>query len=328
MKKRKFGSTDMEISEISLGTWQLSGSDWGDVDEEKGLAILHDAAERGINFFDTADVYGLGRSERFIGKFLKEYKGNVYIASKLGRFPKPGWPENFTPEAITAHTEASLKRLGIDALDLTQLHCIPPKVMADGAVFDALRELKIQGKIKNFGASVETMDEALSCLEQEGLASLQIIFNIFRQKPIKVLFEKAKEKNVAIIARVPLASGLLAGKMTKNMNFAGNDHRSYNRDGQMFNVGETFAGLPFEMGVLLADEIKTLIPEGMSMVQAALRWILDFDAISVVIPGASKLSQVEGNTSASDLPPLSTELHQKLKNLYNEKIKQHIRGVY
>ena len=318
----------MTVSEVGLGTWQLSGSDWGDLDEKKGLSILHEAAEKGINFFDTADVYGAGRSENFIGKFLREYSGNIYVATKLGRFPEPGWPQNFTPETIRIHTEASLRRLGVDSLDLTQLHCIPREVMADGEVFDSLRRLKAEGKIKNFGASVESMDEALLCLEQDGLASLQIIFNIFRQKPIKELFDKAKEKNVAIIARVPLASGLLTGKMTKETSFPDNDHRNYNRDGKMFNVGETFAGLPFEKGVELAEDIKKLVPEDMSMAQFALRWILDFDAVSVVIPGASSTKQVQSNAAVSMLDPLSGEIHGDLEDLYNSKVKQHIRGPY
>lgn len=260
--------------------------------------------------------------------FIKEYSGEIFVATKLGRFPEPGWPANFTAEAITKHTEASLKRLGVESLDLTQLHCIPTDVMKEGAVFEALRNLKKQGKIKNFGVSIESVDEALMCLEQEELSSIQIIFNIFRQKPIKVLFEKAKEKNVAIIARVPLASGILSGKMGKNTIFAKNDHRNYNKDGEAFNVGETFAGVQFETAVNLADEIKSMVPENMSMPQMALRWILDFDAVSIVIPGASKTTQVESNAAASALPVLPEDLHHKLKILYKDKIRTNIRGIY
>ncbi|MBI9104439.1 MAG: aldo/keto reductase [Spirochaetales bacterium] len=328
MITRIFGNTGAEVSEVGLGTWQLSGSDWGDLDEAKGLSILQDAADRGVTFFDTADVYGEGRSEKLIGRFLKNNSAKVFVATKLGRFPQPGWPDNFRPEAIRKHTEASLSRLGIEALDLTQFHCIPREVMAHGEVFESLRALKKEGKIKNFGASVESMEEALICLEQEDLSSLQIIFNIFRQKPIETLFQKAMEKNVAIIARVPLASGLLTGKMSKETTFAEKDHRNYNRDGAAFNPGETFAGLPFNLGVEVADNLKKLLPEGMSMTQMALRWILDFEAVSVVIPGASKPSQVESNCSVSALPPLSEKLHQLLKKIYEEDIKDNIRGVY
>ena len=328
MKTRVFGKSGVSVSEVGLGTWQLGGADWGDVDEGRALKILHDAADRGITFFDTSDVYGPEISERFIGKFLKERKEDIFTATKIGRFPNPGWPENFSAKTMRTHTENSIKRLGVEALDLTQLHCIPTDVMADGAVFDILRDLKKEGKIKNFGASVESMDEALICLKQNGLASLQIIFNIFRQKPIEALFEKAVEKNVAIIARVPLASGLLSGKLKKETQFADNDHRKFNRDGQLFNVGETFAGLPYELGVDLADELRSILPGGMTMAQAALRWILDFDAVSVVIPGASRPEQVESNAAVSELPSLSPEVHEKLKTFYGEKVKKNIRGPY
>jgi aryl-alcohol dehydrogenase-like predicted oxidoreductase len=218
--------------------------------------------------------------------------------------------------------------LGVERLDLIQLHCIPRDVLADGAVFDVLRDLKKQGKIADFGASVESVEEGLICLKEEGIASLQVIFNIFRQKLITDLFGKAKEKEVSIIARVPLASGLLSGKMTKNTTFDENDHRNFNRDGAAFNVGETFAGVPFEKGVELAEELKAMKPEGMTLAQMALRWILDFDAVSVVIPGASRPSQVLDNAAISDLPPLSAELHKKLEKFYQEKVAQHIRGPY
>jgi aryl-alcohol dehydrogenase-like predicted oxidoreductase len=327
MHTRPFGPNRTLVSEVGLGTWQIGGS-WGSIDEKTAMEILHTASEKGITFFDTADVYGAGRSEEFIGKFLRTHANNIFVATKLGRNSDPGWPENFTPEIITKHTEASLTRLGIERLNLTQLHCIPREVMAEGAVFDALRDLKKQGKIENFGASVETVEEGLLCLEQEGLASLQVIFNIYRQKPIHELFKKAQEKNVSIIARVPLASGLLAGTMRKTTTFGESDHRNFNRDGAAFNVGETFAGVPFEKGVELADELLTMKPEGMTLAQMALRWILDFDAVTVVIPGASRPSQVQSNAAISDLPPLSKELHAKIADFYMSKVAQHIRGVY
>ena len=327
MKRRLFDHTGVEVSEIGLGTWQLGGADWGEVDESHALATLRAAVEGGVNFFDTSDVYGLGRSEELIGKFLKETSAPIFVATKLGRFPEPGWPENFTLNALRAHTEASLRRLGLEAVDLTQLHCIPLEVLRAGEVFESLRTLKREGKIKNFGVSVETDEEALLCLQQDGLSSLQIIFNIFRQKPIE-FFEEARSKKVALIVRLPLASGLLSGKFTRQTTFAPSDHRSYNREGQAFNVGETFAGLPFEKGVELADALKEMLPEGMTMAQLALRWILDFEAVSVVIPGARNPQQAFSNVAASELAPLDQELHARLKEFYETQVAAHIRGPY
>lgn len=328
MNRRVFGPTGRAVGEVGLGCWQLGGADWGDVSDEQAMETLQAAVDRGVDFFDTADVYGLGRSEELIGKFLQRTSADIFVATKLGRFPKPGWPSNFTREAVRAHTEASLKRLGRETLDLTQFHCIPTDVMAQGDVFEWLRELRTEGKIRHFGASVESMDEALLCLKQDGLASLQIIFNIFRQKPIHTLFDAAKAQNVALIVRVPLASGLLSGKMRKDTPFASTDHRSYNRDGQAFNVGETFAGLPYELGVELADRLKEDVPDGMTMAQFSLRWILDYDAVSVVIPGAKDPAQVAANASVSALPPLAPELHRKLSEFYAASVAEHIRGPY
>ena len=327
MKKRPFGMTGTMVSEVGVGTWQFGG-DWGDVTEEAALKTLRAAVDAGIDFFDTADVYGAGRSETIIGKFLKDCKTPVFIATKLIRFPEPGWPKNVSWDAFRQHTEASLKRLGVTALDLTQLHCPSLEVFKKGEVFEWLRKLKGQGKIKNFGASVETMEEALVCLEQEGLASLQIIFNIFRQKPIDILFDKAKEKGVALIVRLPLASGLLAGKYTKKTTFAPGDHRTYNRDGQAFNVGETFAGIPFEKGVELADELKGMAPQGMDLAQVANRWCLDFEAVTTIIPGAKNPEQAVENARASGLPSLNRDLHQKLRDFYVRKVAASIRGGY
>ena len=328
MKQRVFGPTGRSVGEVGLGCWQLGGADWGDVSDEQAIGTLQAAVDHGVDFFDTADVYGSGRSEELIGKFLKMASRDIYVATKLGRGSDPGWPGNFTRDAVRRHTEASLRRLGVDVLDLTQLHCIPGEVMQQGDIFEWLRELKTEGKIRAFGASVESMDEALLCLEQDDLASLQIIFNIFRQKPVSTLFGHASAQGTAIIVRLPLASGLLSGKMGKDTKFAPTDHRSYNRDGQAFNVGETFAGLPFEVGVALSEELKTYVPEGMTMAQMALRWILDFPAVSVVIPGARNAAQVEANTSASDLPPLPAALHARLSEFYRHKVADHIRGPY
>lgn len=324
MNSRPFGNSGKHVSEIGLGCWQLGG-DWGQISEEKAFDIMETAVSNGITFFDTADVYGGGRSETLIGQFIKERSNNLFIATKVGRYNYPG---PYSADLLKQHVNDSLKRLDVDSLDLVQLHCIPTDVMADGAVFNWLRDLKAEGLIKNFGASVESMDEALMILDQPGLTSLQIIFNIFRQKPILTLFDKAKEKGVGIIARLPLASGLLAGKFTIETTFPDDDHRNYNKDGDAFNVGETFAGLPFTKGVELANEIKTLVPENMTMAQFSQRWILDHEAVSTIITGASRPEQVVDNTAVSNLSPLSKETHTQLTSFYLTSIHEHIRGVY
>src|SRR6185369_805483 len=238
------------------------------------------------------------------------------------------WPENFTRAGVRQHTEASLKRLGVDALDLTQFHCIPFEVLKRGEVFAHVRELKREGKIRDFGVSVESMEEADFCVKQDGVAALQIIFNIFRQKPIHTLFAEAKQRKVALLIRLPLASGLLGGKMTKTMTFPENDHRNFNRDGQQFNVGETFAGLPFAKGVELADALKPLVPAGQTLADFSLRWCLDFDAVSVIIPGAKNPGQARANARASSLAPLGPALHAKLAEFYAREVAAHIRGAY
>jgi aryl-alcohol dehydrogenase-like predicted oxidoreductase len=327
MKQCSFNHAGVMVSEIGLGCWQLGGADWGKIDDKLAFDILGAAVDSGVNFFDTADVYGSGRSETLIGQFLKSRRDRIFVATKLGR-ASTLYPAHYTEANVAAATEDSLKRLGVDALDLTQLHCVPTAVMRQGDIFDWMRTLKRQGKIRQFGASVESMDEALLCLEQEGLASLQIIFNIFRQKPIDMLFAKAKAKGVAIIVRLPLASGLLSGKLAKETRFPKEDHRNYNRDGQFFNVGETFAGLPYEKAVELADALKPLVPTGLTMAQMAQRWILDFDAVTVVIPGASRPSQVSENVSVSNLPLLGADLHAILKMFYEQRVSKHIRGPY
>jgi aryl-alcohol dehydrogenase-like predicted oxidoreductase len=328
MNHRTFGSTGQRVSEIGLGCWQLGGSDWGDVSDQQALDTLAAAVDAGVDFFDTADVYGLGRSESLVGRFLKQTRRPVFVATKLGRFPDPGGSANHSLATYRAHTEASLRRLGVDALDLTQLHCIPTDVLTSGEPFEWLRTLKKEGKIRHFGASVESMDEAMYCVGQEGVASLQIIFNIFRRKPIDTLFDAAREKGVALIVRLPLASGLLSGKITGQTQFAANDHRNYNRDGQAFNVGETFAGLPLERGVELAGDLRPLVPPGMDMARMALRWCLDFPAVSVVIPGAKRPEQARENARASDSPPLPRDLHDRLRAFYDDRVAGHIRGPY
>jgi aryl-alcohol dehydrogenase-like predicted oxidoreductase len=324
MHQRILGKTQIKVSEMGLGCWQM-GADWGEVSEDTAFAIMQAAVDHGVTFFDTADVYGSGRSESLIGRFLKQTSINVRVATKFGRTV---YPDGYTAQAMQKGIEASLKRLGVEALDLVQLHCIPMAVMQDGSVFDWLRQLKQDGKILNFGASVESVDEAMVCLAHEDLASLQIIFNIFRQKPVQALLPAAKANNVGIIVRLPLVSGLLAGKMTLASTFADTDHRQYNRDGQCFNVGETFAGLRFEKGVELADQVKTWVPDGMTMAQMAMRWILDHEAVSVLIPGASRPGQAMDNARTSDLVPLSQDLHKELSEFYTQEVHDHIRGPY
>src|SRR3989442_2999148 len=328
MRKRLFDGTGASVSEIGLGAWQLGGAEWGDISEEDCLLTLRAAVENGISFFDTADVYGLGRSEELIGKFLKDCPEKIFVATKLGRFPSPGWPQNFSLQAFRAHAEGSLRRLGVDALDLIQLHCLPIELLRQGEVFEWLRQLRQEGKIKHFGVSVESMAEAQISIEQPDLTSLQIIFNIFRQKPIAALFDQAQAKKVALIVRLPLASGLLSGRYTKDTKFPESDHRTFNRNGESFNVVETFAGLPFEQGVELTQAINPLVPQGMTMAQMALRWILDYEPVSVVLAGARNAAQAAGNAKASELPPLGTEFHEKLKVFYEKEVAMNIRGPY
>lgn len=327
MKTRTFGRTGRDVSEVGLGTWQIGGN-WGDVTDEVALQTLRAAVDAGTTLFDTADVYGEGRSETLIGKFLRESRAPLYVATKLGRFSPPGWPENFTRAGIRQHTEASLKRLGVEAIDLTQLHCIPFDVLRRGEVFEHLRELKREGKIRDFGVSVESMEEALFCVKQDGVAALQIIFNLFRQKPAQALFAEATRRKVALLVRLPLASGLLGGRMTNATTFPAEDHRNFNRDGAAFNVGETFAGLPFAKGVELADGLKPLVPAGLTLPEMALRWCLDFEAVSAIIPGAKNPEQARANARASALPPLSKALHAKLAEFYARDVAAHIRGPY
>lgn len=320
---------DTSIAEIGLGTWQLGSAEWGKVDEEEAMGILQAYTNAGGNFIDTADIYGGGLSESLIGKFLKNTDKEVLVATKLGRRSDAdfGWPQNFSYDFIKRQVEDSLQRLGISCMFLEQLHCIPKEEMSSGKVFDHLRKLKEQGLIKHFGASVETSEEALICLEQEGLSSLQIIFNLFRQHVADEIFEKAKAKGIALIVRVPLASGLLTGKFNSNTIFESKDHRNFNANGEAFNAGETFSGIDFKQGLVLTNQMKALMPND-HIAQWALRWILDHPEVTTVIPGATKISHVNGNVAASTLPPLTENTHQQLRKLYDEQIKQQIRGHY
>jgi aryl-alcohol dehydrogenase-like predicted oxidoreductase len=327
MRYRNF--KDTAISEIGLGTWQLGSADWGTVSEENAFAILQTFVDGGGNFIDTADVYGSGISEKTIGRFLKTQEKPLFVATKLGRRHDGlnGWPQNFTYAGMRRHVESSLENLGQAALFLEQLHCIPTEELRSGEVFEHLRSLQQEGLIQHWGVSVETTEEALLCLEQEGLASLQVIFNLFRQHLVDEFFAKAAGKGVAIIARVPLASGLLTGKFTEATTFAPSDHRNYNANGEAFNTGETFSGIEFQKGVKLAKKMEQILPDA-PMAQAAIRWILDHPEVTTVIPGASSTSQVQANLSASAMPPLPDSQHQQLWELYRAEIKPLIRGVY
>lgn len=318
-----------KVSEIGLGTWQLGSADWGLVKEEEAFSILQSFVDAGGNFIDTADVYGMGISESIIGKFLMSTNKELFVATKLGRRQDGacGWPQNFTYEGMRSNMESSLRNLGLSQLFLEQLHCIPTEELHSGKVFENFRRLQEEGLVRYWGASVETSEEAMICLEQEGLASLQIIFNLFRQHVADEVFARAKEKNVAIIVRVPLASGLLTGKFNEQTKFSEKDHRNYNANGQAFNAGETFSGIEFKKGVKLSREIASLLPDD-RMAQWSLRWILDHPEVTTVIPGATKISQVKSNVAASELPPLSNEIHKKLRKLYDVKIKEAIRGHY
>lgn len=318
-----------QIAAIGLGTWQLGSADWGKIDEANALDILNTYVEAGGNFIDTADVYGMGTSERLIGKFLKQTDKKVYVATKLGRRDDApnGWPQNFTYDAIRRHVEDSLTHLGLDQLYLEQLHCIPTEVLRKGEVFDHLRRIQEEGLIQHFGVSVETVEEALICLEHRDVASLQIIFNLFRQHLADEFFDKASTQGTALIARVPLASGLLSGKFNRSTIFNDKDHRHYNANGDAFNVGETFSGIAFEKGIELLEEIKSILPKG-NLAQQSIKWILQHPAITTVIPGASKVEQVQSNIAAAKQPDLDDDTLQNLKRLYTNRIRQEIRGKY
>jgi aryl-alcohol dehydrogenase-like predicted oxidoreductase len=327
MKYRSFKGNN--VSEVGLGTWQLGSVDWGNVNEEDAVEILQRFVDLGGNFIDTADVYGMGVSEKVIGKFLKTAGKELFVASKLGRRSDAsfGWPQNFEYDTMRKQVESSLKNLDIQQLFLEQLHCIPTEEMRSGKVFDNLIKLQDEKLIRYWGASVETVEEALICMEYEGLASLQIIFNLFRQHIADEIFEKAAAKDIALIVRVPLASGLLSGKFNENTSFGETDHRNFNANGDAFNAGETFSGIEFKKGVTLSRQIKDMLPDE-RMAQWSIRWILDHPQVTTVIPGASKISQVESNMEASNLQPLSGSIHSQLRQLYDQEIKTAIRGHY
>ncbi len=312
------------ISVVGLGCWQLGG-DWGDTDEGRSQEILHAAVDAGTTFLDTADVYGDGRSERSIGKFLKDREdaSKLFVATKMGRRLPEQVPQGYHLDNYRRWTDRSRENLEVDTLDLVQLHCPPSAVMHDPRTFDDLRVLKDEGRIRDFGVSVEKVEDALHVLGEPDLASVQIIVNIFRRKPTEVFVKEATAKGVAVIARVPLASGLLSGTYDEHTEFAANDHRNYNRDGSAFDVGETFAGVPFEVGVRAAQEVASLTPEGWTTAQLALRWVEQM-GVTTIIPGARTVDQARQNAVVGDLPTIPEETMAALAQIYNNDIREHV----
>ncbi len=322
MKKRSFGNTGWQVGEIGFGAWAIGGS-WGNVPEQDAEAALHAALDSGVNFLDTADVYGAGRSERLIARVLTQ-RGDkdVIVATKAGRGLNPHVAEAYTGEALTHFVEGSLERLQNEALDLVQLHCPPTEVYYRPEVFGALDRLVEAGKIKHYGVSVEKVEEAIKALEYP-IASVQIIYNIFRQRPAEVFFRLAREREVAVIARVPLASGLLTGKLRADSQFASDDHRAFNRNGEAFDVGETFSGVPYDVGLQAVEELRSVVGDA-SMAQFALRWILMNEAVSVVIPGARNPEQAVSNANAAELPALTAEQMDTAKSIYDRLIRPYV----
>jgi aryl-alcohol dehydrogenase-like predicted oxidoreductase len=323
MEYREFGRTGWKIASVGFGAWAIGGT-WGPVDDEESLKTLHRALDLGVNFFDTADVYGDGRSERLLARLKKERSDPFYVVTKAGRRLNPHIASGFTRENLTSFIERSLKNLNTETLDLVQLHCPPTEVYYMPEVFGILDDLVQQGKIRFYGVSVEKVEEALKAIEFPNVQSVQIIFNIFRQRPAELFFPEAKRRKVGILARVPLASGMLTGKLTAQTKFDQDDHRLFNRHGESFDRGETFSGVDYETGLKAVDELRALIPQGMSMASFALKWILMFDAVTTTIPGAKRPSQVEDNTRAADYPPLSPAIMERVEDIYNRLIRPQV----
>jgi aryl-alcohol dehydrogenase-like predicted oxidoreductase len=324
MESRQLGRTGRQVGVIGLGCWQL-GADWGAVSEDDALATLHAAVDAGVTFLDTADVYGDGRSERLVGRLLRERPDDgLTVATKMGRRADPHVPEAFTGEAMRAWNDRSRRNLGVDTLDLVQLHCPPTPVFSSDAVFDELDAMVEEGRMNAYGVSVETCDEALTAIARPHVASVQIILNAFRRKPLEQVLPAAAAAGVGIIARVPLASGMLTGKYDESTTFAVDDHRTYNRSGAAFDVGETFSGVPFEVGVAAAREVAALAPAGVTTAQLALRWILDQPGVSVAIPGARNGAQARANAEAAAVPPLGTATLASLKAIYDSGIRGYV----
>jgi aryl-alcohol dehydrogenase-like predicted oxidoreductase len=315
-----------DVGVIGLGCWQL-GADWGQVDEADALAVLHAAVDSGVTFLDTADVYGDGRSETLIGRFLRDRGADsgLTVATKMGRRVEQV-PENYSRENFRAWNDRSRTNLGVDTLDLVQLHCPPTPVYQRDEVFDALDEMVAEQRIAAYGVSVETVDEALAAIARPGVASVQIILNAFRQKPLERVLPAAADAGVAIIARVPLASGLLSGRYTASTTFAADDHRNYNRKGEAFDVGETFSGVPFDVGLAAVERLGPLVPDGATTAQFALRWIVAQPQVTVVIPGARNAEQAAANAAAAALDPLDAQTHGAVAAIYDELVREHVHG--
>jgi len=320
MKLRELGRTGNKVSEVGFGAWAIGGS-WGAVQDSDSIAALDAALDAGVTFIDTADVYGDGRSESLIGRVLKERRDRVFVATKMGRRAKPHVADAYNRENFTAYVERSLKNLRVEALDLVQLHSPPPDVLYRPEVFGILDDLKAAGKIRHYGVSIVRVEEAIKAVEYPGVETVQMIFNIFRRRPVDLVFRLARERGVGIIVRVPLASGLLSGRMTRETAFPKDDHRNYNRQGEFFDVGETFAGLPFEVGLEAVEEVRSLLPGGMTMAQFALKWILMHGAVSTVIPGAKTAQQAASNAAASDLPDIDAKTMDRLGELYDRRLR-------
>jgi aryl-alcohol dehydrogenase-like predicted oxidoreductase len=324
MRNRMFGRTGRAVSEIGFGAWAI-GASWGQVDDTVGKQALHAALDSGVTFIDTADVYGDGHSERLIAGVLKARGGErPYVATKAGRRLAKQVVEGYSFDNLSGWIERSLRNLEVDTLDLVQLHCPPTDVYDHPGVFEALDRLKAQGKIRDYGVSVERIDEALKAIEFPGVVSVQIIFNIFRQRPAELFFDEARKRNVAIIPRVPLASGLLSGKFRADSTFEDTDHRQFNRHGEAFDVGETFSGVPYEVGLHAVERLRPLVGGDTTMARFALRWILMFDAVTVAIPGARTAEQARSNAAAADLPPLTDAVMAGLRAIYDADIRPHV----
>jgi aryl-alcohol dehydrogenase-like predicted oxidoreductase len=327
MKYRPLGRTGWNVSEVSFGAWAIGGA-WGHVSDEDAMGALHTAVDSGVNFLDTADVYGDGRSERLIARLKKERKDEIIVATKAGRKLPKQTVEGYSRENLTSWVEQSLRNLATDSLDLLQLHCPSTDLYYHPEVFGILDELVKAGKLRYYGVSVERVEEGIKALEFPNVQSVQIIFNCFRQRPAEVFFPLAKQRQVGILARVPLASGMLTGKLRRDSQFAADDHRNFNRHGEMFDMGETFSGVDYDLGLQAVEEIRGLVPQGVSMSQFALRWILMFDAVSCAIPGGKRPEQVSENCRASDIASISPEVMVAVRRIYDEKIRPGVHQLW
>ena len=318
MQSRRLGKTGWDVSEIGFGAWAIGGA-WGETDDDESMAALHAAVDAGVTFFDTADVYGDGRSERLLARLLRERDERLVVATKFGRRVEQD-PALFTYENLRGWLERSRENLGVEAVDLVQLHCPPPDTFYMPEVHEACSRLVQEGLARNYGVSVEKVEEALKAIEYDGVATIQLIFNMLRQRPAELFFDQARRRDVGVIVRVPLASGLLTGKFDRNSTFASDDHRAYNRQGEEFDRGETFSGVDYEVGLEVVEELRPLVPPDATLAQLALRWILTFDAVSTVIPGAKTPEQARANAAAADLPAPSPETMERIAEIYRRRV--------